>query len=574
MKKTLKTVIPILLVLVLLAVGYWFFFRARADVTAGLLLDLAESQAESGHYSMAIRCYRWANSLNPQDAEIALRLAEVYRQSGNYSKTESTLVHAIYDAPSDVRLYEALSRVFVDQDKLLDAQQLLDEVSNPEARAALEAKRPAAPTVNPEAGSYSDYITVELGGIEEGTVCCATLDGSYPSLTGDVYEGAFSLPAGDTTVRAVIVGENGLVSPALYAEYRVAGVVEDVEFHDEALLAATQELLHRSGRTLRTDELWGIESFTLPEGLTDTTDLQHYTGMNKLVGAGLGELDYGFLSAMPELRYLELENCVVSMENLQQIAACEQLEVLILADCGISNVEPLRRLSSLRILDLSDNSVSSISALTALRALDELYLGHNALTSLPILRGMDTLRILDLSYNALDYVGGISACPAIERLNLSHNRLKTVTSLSALTNLVWLNASNNAVSDSAPLAPCTKLESLLMSNNKLTDVDFLQGCPNIREVNIDYNDVTSVPAFQLECPLESFSAAHNFLENLSGLGGLKSLAYVNADYNNIRDINILTTCPALTQVNVYGTYIRSGGPLAENGVVVNFTPGF
>lgn len=573
MKKTLKTVIPILLVLILLAVGYWFFFRARVDITAGLLLDLAESQAESGHYSMAIRCYRWAGSLDARDAEIALRLAEAYRQSGNYSKTESTLVHAIYDAPSDVRLYEALSRAFVDQDKLLDAQELLDKISDPEARAALEAKRPAAPTASPEAGSYSDYISVELGGIEAGTVCC-TVDGSYPSLTGDVYEGALSLPAGETTLRAVTVGENGLVSPALYANYKVAGVVEDVEFHDEALLAATRELLHRGERTLRTDDLWGIETFTLPEGLADTTDLRHYTGMTKLIGVGLGELDYSFLSAMPELRYLELENCVVSVENLRQIAACEQLEVLILADCGISNVEPLRRLSGLRILDLSDNSISSISALTALRALDELYLGHNALTALPILRGMDTLRILDLSYNALDYVGGLSACPTIERLNLSHNRLKTVTSLSALSNLIWLNASNNAVSDTTPLAPCTKLESFLMSNNKLTGVDFLEGCPNIREVDIDYNDVVTVPAFQLECPLESFSAAHNFLENLSGLGGLKSLAYVNADYNNIRDINILTTCPALTQVNVYGTYIRSGGPLAENGVVVNFTPGF
>ena len=37
---------------------------------------------------------------------------------------------------------------------------------------------------------------------------------------------------------------------------------------------------------------------------------------------------------------------------------------------------------------------------------------------------------------------------------------------------------------------------------------------------------------------------------------------------------MLTNCPALAQVNVYGTYIRSGGALAENGVIVNFTPGF
>jgi Leucine-rich repeat (LRR) protein len=103
-------------------------------------------------------------------------------------------------------------------------------------------------------------------------------------------------------------------------------------------------------------------------------------------------------------------------------------------------------------------------------------------------------------------------------------------------------------------------------------VEFLSACPGIREVNIDYNDVVTVPAFPEDCPLETFSAAHNFLEDLSGLAGLAHLTIVNADYNNIRDISVLKSCPALAQVNVYGTYIRSGGVLADNGVVVNFTP--
>ena len=573
MKKSLKIVIPILAVLILLVGGYVFFFHLRVDITTGLMQDLAESQSESGHYGMAIRCYQWARDLDPQNGELAVRMAEVYRKSGNYTKTESTLVHAIYDAPADARLYAALSRVYVEQDKLLDAQQLLDNISNPDAKAELQLRRPEPPKVNPAGGFYNDYITVEIGGADAGTVCC-TVDGTYPSVIDDVYEGPIRLPAGTTTICALTVSSEGLVSPAVYTGYTVAGVVEDVSFHDEALKAATQELLHRGDRTLRTDDLWSIESFTLPEGLQDTTDLRLYTHMNKLTGRGLGELDYSFLSAMTELRYLDLEGCVITVEALRQIAACEHLEVLILADCGLSNLEPLRRLSTLRVLDLSNNSISSISAISALRALDELYLGHNALTTVPILRDMNTLRILDLSYNAIENAGGLSACPTIERLNLSHNRLKTVTPLSALVNLVWLDVSNNAVSDTAPLTPCTKLESFFMSENKLTEVDFLGGCPKLLEVNIDYNDVVRLPVFQPDCPLQSISAAHNYLESLNGLGGLQALAYVNADYNNIRDISILNGCPALTQVNVYGTYVRSGGDLAKNGVIVNFTPGF
>ncbi len=574
MKKTIKLVLPILLILALLIVGYWFFFQYRADLTTDLLRKVADGQMESGRYSFAIRCYRWANDLDPQDADVALKLAEAYRLNGNYTKTETTLVHAIYDAPGELRLYEALSKVYVEQDKLLDAQQLIDGVSDPTVKAALDAKRPAAPVFSPESGFYSEYIDVEISCPDAADVCCCSADGSYPSLETDVFTGAYSLPGGETLFRAVSVSADGLVSTEVSAAYTVAGVIEDVIFRDPVLEEATQELLHRGHRTLSTEELWSIEEMTLPEGITSGDDLHYYTGMTKLVGFNLGALDYSFLDSMPELRYLELENCVLSNADLEHIGRCAKLETLILADCGIANVTSLGSLPSIRVLDLSNNSIGSIDVLANLSTLDALYLGHNALTGFPVLRGLKSLRILDLSYNSLIYVGGVSACTALERLNISQNKISSVTPLSALTELIWLNASYNDLTDTSVLAPCTKLEGFLITNNRITDVDFLSNCPNIREVNIDYNDVVAVPEFQVDCPLESFSAAHNFLEDLSGLNGMQQLTYVNADYNNIRDITVLLSCPALIQVNVYGTYIRSGGELAKKGVIVNFTPGF
>ena len=572
MKKTLKIVVPILLVLALLAAGYWFFFQYRTDLTTGLLTDFADSQLASGHYSMAIRCYGWAHSLTPQDVDLSLKLAEAYRAQGNYTKTENVLVHAIYDAPGETRLYETLSRVYVEQDKLLDAQQMLDSVAEPQVQAELSARRPQAPTVEPPADFYSDYITVEVRAASGRLFC--TVDGSYPSLAAEEFPGSVQLPGGTTTLCAIAVGEDGLVSPAVYASYTVAGVIEEVQFRDQALEALVRQLLNRPERPIYTDDLWDIEALTLPQDLASTEDLRYFTGLKELLGLDMGELDYSFLAHTPELTSLELEGCALNTEALTWIAGCPKLEVLILANCGLANIEPLRALTELRLLDLSGNSIGDISPLTEMAKLEELYMGHNALTTLPLLRKLTSLRILDLSYNALEYVGSVSACTGVERLNVSHNRLTSVTAVSALTKLVWLNASSNKVTEVTALTPCTELESFLMSDNKLTDVSFLSGCSKIREVNIDYNDVVSVPAFQADCPLEIFSAAHNFLEDLGGLAGLQRLSIVNADYNNIRDISVLIDCPSLTLVNVYGTYIRSGGELAENGVVVNFTPSF
>lgn len=52
-------------------------------------------------------------------------------------------MEAIRTAPSE-QLYRRLSATYVAQDKLLDAQQMLDSITDPAIRASLEAARPAA----------------------------------------------------------------------------------------------------------------------------------------------------------------------------------------------------------------------------------------------------------------------------------------------------------------------------------------------------------------------------------------------------------------------------------------------
>lgn len=574
MKKAFRFLLPILIIAVIFAAVYLFFFRIKPDLTAGIFADLGESKMESGNYDGAIRYYRWASDLNPEDTELRFQLAEAYRRSGNYSKTENVLAHAIYDHPEEVRLYTALCKVYVEQDKLLDAQLLLDKISNPEVMAELSKRRPAAPVITPDGNSYNTYITVSLDSAEEGVKYYCTVDGQYPSLESNAYYGPFELSGGQTTVCAIAVNEEGLVSPAVYEGYTIVGVIEDVEFHDSVLKQTVQELLNRGDRTLQTDDLWGIEELTLPQELSSTADLHYFTGLTKLSGFNLGELDYSFLSQLHSLRYLELDGCVLTTEALSWIGKCQSLEVLILSNCGLSNIGPLDGLTGLRVLDLSNNSVSSIMPIAGIATLEELYLGHNAIASLPSLKPLTALCKLDLSYNVLDSVGQLSGCTSLERVNVSHNKLVSVLSIGTLPNLVYFNASNNSVRDVSALSGCKNLETFIMSDNKLTKVDFLGSISSLVEVNVDYNDIVTLPKMADDCTLQTFSGAHNFLEDVDGLAGLQHLNLVNADYNNIRDISSLVDCPVLAQVNVYGTNVHSGGELAEKGVVVNYTPSF
>ena len=571
MGKTLKILLPILLVLILLVAAYLFFFQYRADITAGLLVKWGDSRVDAEDYHRAVSYYSKAYQLSSDDTELARKLAAAYRQSGNYTKTEYVLVHAIYTDPENIDLYLDLSSAYIAQDKLLDAQLMLDHISNETVRAQLEALRPSAPVITPEGGKYSDYISVSAS-CDENAVCYVTANGEFPSLLQPAYSEPITLEAGETTVCAIAVGENGMVSTAVYAGYTVAGVIEDAVFADKTLEAYVQEQLNKTGRTLRTDDLWSMTELSVPEDVSELSDLSYFTGLQTLTIHGYAGDDYSFLDAMPGLKTLDLSGCSVSADGLEKIGNCLRLESLDLSDCGLSNIGALSSLSNLKVLNLSDNSINGLSAVGKLSALEELYLSRNAVTTVSSLSGLSSLRILDVSFNALNTVSPISKCTALTELNVSENKLTELDVVGSLVNLTILNAAKNEIETVDGIANCTKLEQFDLSNNKLVEIDGLADILTLTDINIDYNDVLECPHFAADCALVSFSAAHNFLEDCEGLRGLPNLNYVNMDYNNIRDISCLLDCRNLVQVNVFGTYIKDADEFRDHGIIVNYDP--
>lgn len=571
MKKIHKILLPILFVLLVLAAGVWFFFFYRTDLTASMYLSWGNSRMESGHYASAVRLYRRAYSLCPDDPDLAIKLATAYEKAGNYTKTEYVLVNALYASPENIALYQALSSAYVAQDKLLDAQELLDQVANEDVRAQLEQLRPAAPTISPEGGYYSQYITVSLEGDGEATYYLST-DGEYPSTAAGPYTEPVSLEGGETTVYAIAVSPEGLVSQVVYVGYSIAGVVEDVTFADKTLEAHIQQQLNKGDRTLTTKDLWGITELSVPEGVTVLSDLAYCTGLHSLTIHDFGGSDYSFLENMTALESLDLSGCALTTDALTLIGALPDLTTLNLENCGISNISALSGLAKLTTLKLANNSIGDIAAISQMTHLEILSLGHNALSSLSGLSALASLRELDVSYNVLESVAELVGCTGLQVLDLSHNKLTDVSAVGQLSALTQLDGSNNAIESIDSLSGCTALVSFTMTDNKLTSIDALGSITTLTNINIDYNDVVSVPSFPKDCALEDFSAAHNFLENLDGLSGLVNLNYVNADYNNIRSIDCLANCNRLAQVNVFGTNVSNVSALTDHGIVVNYDP--
>lgn len=574
MKRACKIILPILLIALLLCGGFWYLKNYQRSFVAGFLERRGDSAMSASHYSSAVRYYRWAWELDSADPTLAISLADAYRHVDNYTKAEYTLVNAISATPEELQLYLALSETYVAQDKLLDASRLLDRVEQAEIRAELERMRPAEPVLTPESGYYSQYISVSLTSAD--ATAYLSLDGEFPSLEDDAYTDPVQLSAGETAVAALCIGENHLVSSAVYASYTIGGVVEPVTLQDSTLDTCVRQLLNLSETdVIMTDALWEITELTVPQGVTTLSDLTYFTGLKTLTIQNYQGGDFSFLSNLSQLEHVDFTNSLITSDTIALLGQQTNLKWLSLNSCGVSNLSGLSTCAALEYLDLANNHISDLSALANCSNLAELYLRGNAVTKLDVLATMEQLQRLDLSYNAVENLDALKACTKLTALNLSHCALTDISAVGNIPSLTKLVASSNALETIDGLEHCVNLTEIDLSDNKLISVVELSGIDTLKTVNINYNDVVNVPHFSQNSQLEKFYADHNFMEDLSGLAACTHLNYVTLDYNNISNIDVLANCYSLVEVNVFGTKIHTNAAvqkLLDRDIIVNYTP--
>ena len=300
--------------------------------------------------------------------------ALAFQEKGNFTKAEATLVRAIEEKPS-VKLYTTLSQVFVAQDKLWDAVELLDNISDPELFARMQALRPDAPTASRPSGVYFENLSVLLQ-CAEGTLCLSPAP-EYPS-TEVQLDSHLQLATGDHFYLAVAVGENGLVSPLSSFHYTVTGVVEEVFFADPVLEKLVRQQLGLSDSSvILTTMLWEVKSLELPESVTTCADLVWFPNLEQLTIRGVPVADSSLWQNLPALKTLSIFESEVGNRQLRAIAGLPNLQALTLRNCNISNISCLENAVKLKKLDLSHNLLTDVSVLQKLPNLTEINLDGN-----------------------------------------------------------------------------------------------------------------------------------------------------------------------------------------------------
>lgn len=570
MKKFVRFLVPLLLAALIIASIGWYLFVYDRDFTRDFLLSQARYNDLYGNSRLSSWFYDMAYEHSGRDENVAIELANQYKADGNYTKAEVTLSNAIKNKGT-VELYAALCKTYVEQDKLMDAVAMLENISDPATKEALESLRPTAPTASHEPGFYSQYIDVELHS-STGTLFYTT-DGEYPSVNGKMYSEPIELDAGETVIYAIAVADNGLVSQPVVVGYTVGGVIEPAVFMDPDMEAAIREILGVSeSEILYTNEMWDITEFTLPETVGTLEDLELMPYLKNLTIHNHDLETLGFLSSLSKLQTLDLTGSSFPAEDLAVLAKLPSLTSLTLSDCSLSTIAALEGAQNLTKLDLSSNTVRNLEVISAMTTLKELNLKHNAVIDLSCLSTLNNLETLDLSYNAVTGLTPLASCTKLNWLDAGNNQLTRVDGVENLPLLSYLSLDYNSISDVSVLGSCVELTNLSVANNSLTSIAALSSLVNLEILDFSYNAVESLPDWQDGCVLRTIDGSYNMLVNIDNLAALDDICYVYMDYNKLTSVDALANCYMLVQVNVYGNEIDSVAALSEHDIIVNYDP--
>lgn len=571
MKRNLKRLLPVLLCLVILCSLIWYLFVYDRGFTLDMLLHGARYFEAKGNYSIATFLYNQAYLQSNHDDDVIIELAERFKKAGNYTKAEVTLSNAIVEGGS-VKLYIALCQTYVEQDKLLDATNMLDSITDPEIKAQLDAQRPAAPTASPAPGFYNQYITVTVDMDQEGSLFVST-DGAFPSTQKHPYTGEIPLAGGENAIYAIALGKNGLVSVPAYFGYTIGGVIEDVSIEDPALDALIrQELGVTAGVQLKTDDLWKITSLTVNENMESIDDLKLLTQLQSLTIENRPLDGLEMISPLTQLKTLTIRGCTLSSKDVSRIGALPNLEELVLSNCSLTDISGLSASKKLTALDLSGNAIRDVSALSMMEHLVSLNLSNNALTSLNSLSALTQLVSLDVSYNSLTSLAPLTSCSALSELKASNNKIDEIPIFQNTAVLTVLDLANNELTSVDPAGKYDNLRELNVSKNKLTHVSDLALLSKLERVDFSRNEITVLPYWEKTCALIYINGSHNKITSVSPLKGLQNLNHLVMDYNSISSIDSLTECSRLVQVDIFGNPVHNVSKLTEINVIVNYDP--
>ncbi len=274
------------------------------------------------------------------------------------------------------------------------------------------------------------------------------------------------------------------------------------------------------------------------------------------------------------------------INSLEPLRKLTELKHLNLANTSVTSLKPLSKLSQLQVLNFSHTQVSTLSGLENLNALQELKADSTFIVDLSILQHKSDLKEVHVNNtpvswkqaNALiasnpqtlvifetDYLNGwwnslSEAWKATLKDQLNRESLDT-KDLHSLTQLEKISFNGNSIVSLEPLKAFIRLKEVSFSNTGISDLLPLTSHENLIRLKASNSPIVDLAPLKKLSKLKHLNIANTPVEDLEPLKQLTQLTEIDCSGTQIKRLDDLELLHGLEQLNCSNTNVKRLDPV-------------
>ncbi|HEY5822904.1 MAG TPA: leucine-rich repeat domain-containing protein, partial [Cyclobacteriaceae bacterium] len=221
----------------------------------------------------------------------------------------------------------------------------------------------------------------------------------------------------------------------------------------------------------------------------------------------------------------------VQLSDIKNIVSLEELDLS--GNTYIRDLEPLSRLSSLRILNISNTSLTDLSQIRNLTELEELTISNTSISDISSLRYSDKLKKLAMNHTLVSDISVFEKLASMNHLEMVATPVTDITPVSSMIDLHNLDVKDSKIASLAPIESLTNVTDLSISGTPITDLNPIKGYKNLAVLYIDSTRVADLIALSGLTGLKELHMNYTTLSNLQPLKDLPHLERIYCDHSQI-----------------------------------------
>ena len=184
---------------------------------------MAEKELVDRNYENALRYYKTALALQPDDIKVREAMAEIYTSQKEYDSALVLYMEILQLDKNNKEAYQHLISIYDERGDYESILSLKEDVTDEEVLALFDAYEVGEPIISPLGGQYDDYVTIVIYSIA-GNDIYYTMDGTVPDKENGIPYPQWGISlnrTGNFEINAVCCNEKGIYSDVVSEEYQI-----------------------------------------------------------------------------------------------------------------------------------------------------------------------------------------------------------------------------------------------------------------------------------------------------------------------------------------------------------------